>query len=110
MKTLVLMAHSNPNDSAVNKKIKQNLEKEETVVYKDLKSLYSDFNFNVKEEQKALLDADKIVFQFPLYWFTAPSILKQYTDDIFTHDFAFKYDKNGVWQSLNSQIKNFKWL
>jgi len=109
-KTLVIMAHTNPNDSVVNNKIKHALQDEQNVLYKDIKSLYRDFNFDVKKEQEDLLSVDKIIFQFPLYWFTAPSVLKQWVDDVFTHDFAFRYDENGQWQTLKLQDKEFQMI
>jgi len=109
-KTLVIMAHSNPNDSRVNKKIKETLQDEENIIYKDIKSLYNNFDFDVKKEQNDLVNVDKVVFQFPLYWFTAPSILKQWTDDVFTNGFAFTYDENGAWQTLKLQDKEFQML
>jgi len=109
-KTLVIMAHSNPNDSTVNKKIKETLEDEENIIYKDIKSLYKNFDFDIEKEQNDLVNVDKVVFQFPLYWFTAPSILKQWTDDVFTNGFAFTYDENGTWQTLKLQDKKFQML
>lgn len=109
-KTLIIMAHSNPNDSKINKRIKKALENEEHITYKDIKSLYQDYNFDVKKEQKDLINAEKIIFQFPLYWWTAPAILKQWMDDVYAYDFAFKYDENGEWQALNLQNKEFQMI
>ena len=43
----------------------------------------------VAEEQAALLAADLIIVQFPLYWSTFPCVLKKWIDDVFTFDFAF---------------------
>ena len=73
---LVIMAHSNPLDSKINNTIKEELQKEDNIIYKDIKTLYNDFNFDIKKEQSDILAVDKIIFQFPLYWYTAPSILK----------------------------------
>ena len=84
------------------------LENEETILYKDIKTLYSDFKFDIKKEQEDILKADKIVFQFPLYWYTAPSILKQWVDDVFAYDFAFTYDKEGSWTPLHLVDKKFQ--
>ncbi|MGF1728901.1 NAD(P)H dehydrogenase [Photobacterium proteolyticum] len=44
---------------------------------------------DIKEEQAALLRADVIVVQFPLYWSTFPAVLKKWIDDVFTYGFAF---------------------
>lgn len=109
-KTLIIMAHSNPNDSKINKRIKHTLENEEDIIYKDIKSLYQDYNFDVKKEQEALMNAQKIIFQFPLYWWTAPAILKQWMDDIYTYGFAYKYDDKGAWKALKLQNKEFQMI
>ncbi len=46
----------------------------------------------VADEQAALLDADLVIVQFPLYWSTFPAVLKQWIDDVFTYGFAFGPD------------------
>ncbi|MBY6187631.1 NAD(P)H-dependent oxidoreductase [Marinobacter hydrocarbonoclasticus] len=43
----------------------------------------------VADEQAALLAADLVIVQFPLYWSTFPHVLKKWIDDVFTYDFAF---------------------
>ncbi|WP_405016941.1 NAD(P)H-dependent oxidoreductase [Kitasatospora sp. NBC_00070] len=44
---------------------------------------------DVRAEQEKLLWADTIVFQFPLWWYTMPAILKGWVDRVFTHRFAY---------------------
>ncbi|WP_030220878.1 NAD(P)H-dependent oxidoreductase [Streptomyces bikiniensis] len=44
---------------------------------------------DVLAEQEKLLWADAIVFQFPLWWYTMPAILKGWVDRVFTHRFAY---------------------
>lgn len=109
-KTLVIMAHSNPSESKINKRIKESLENEDSIIFKDIKTLYSDYNFDIKKEQEDILKVDKIVFQFPVYWFTAPSILKQWVDDVFVNDFAFNYDDDGTFEALNLLGKKFQMI
>ncbi len=109
-KTLIIMAHSNPSNSIFNQKIKKSLENEENIIYKDIKTLYSDYKFDIKKEQEDILSAQKIIFQFPLYWYTAPSILKQWVDDVFSVDFAFKYEENGSFKALNLVDKEFQMI
>ncbi len=43
----------------------------------------------IRAEQQKLLDADLVVLQFPLWWFTMPAILKGWVDRVFTYDFAY---------------------
>ncbi|MCX5264770.1 NAD(P)H-dependent oxidoreductase [Streptomyces sp. NBC_00199] len=44
---------------------------------------------DVVAEQEKLLWADTIVFQFPLWWYTMPAILKGWVDRVFTCHFAY---------------------
>ncbi|NRB47470.1 MAG: NAD(P)H-dependent oxidoreductase [Saprospiraceae bacterium] len=43
----------------------------------------------IKQEQEALEWADAIVFQFPLWWYSVPAILKSYFDHVFSVGFAY---------------------
>ena len=54
--------------------------------------LYADYprhNINADTEQKQLLDHDIIAFQFPMFWYAAPSLLKEWTDLVLEQGFAF---------------------
>jgi putative NADPH-quinone reductase len=64
------------------------LEKENVVV-RNLNQLYPDYKIDVKTEQEFLLKADTIIFQYPLFWYNVPSILKEWMDSVFTYGFAF---------------------
>ena len=44
---------------------------------------------DVLAEQEKLLWADTIIFQFPLWWYTMPAILKGWVDRVFTYHFAY---------------------
>lgn len=44
---------------------------------------------DVRAEQEKLLWADTVLFQFPLWWFTMPAILKGWVDRVFTYHFAY---------------------
>ena len=94
-KVLVILAHSDIDASIVNKRFAQEFELYESVTVKEIKSLYPDYNIDVEKEQDDLRRADKIVFQFPLYWFNSPAILKEYIDKVFDFGFAFDMDENG---------------
>ncbi len=40
-------------------------------------------------EQKLLKNADRIIFQFPLYWYAAPFGLKKWEDEVLTRNFIY---------------------
>jgi NAD(P)H dehydrogenase (quinone) len=44
---------------------------------------------DVAAEQEKLLWADTVVFQFPLWWYTMPAILKGWVDRVFSFHFAY---------------------
>ncbi|KAM4705576.1 ribosyldihydronicotinamide dehydrogenase [quinone] isoform 2-T2 [Rhinophrynus dorsalis] len=45
----------------------------------------------ILKEQKKIKEADLIIFQFPLYWFSFPAIMKGWIDRVFTQGFAFDF-------------------
>ncbi|HEY4180397.1 MAG TPA: NAD(P)H-dependent oxidoreductase [Kofleriaceae bacterium] len=50
---------------------------------------------DVQAEQEKLIAADAIVMQFPLWWFTAPAIVKGWIDRVFAFGFAYGYKGAG---------------
>ena len=62
------------------------------VTYVDLYRDYPRFDIDVNVEQKRLLDHDVILFQFPLFWYSTPSIIKEWEDLVLEHGFAYGTD------------------
>ena len=88
--TLVLVFHPNISESRVNKALgaaAESLGGGITVRY--MYDLYPDFNIDVATEQAALLSADRIVLQYPLYWLSCPPLLKKWLDDVLTFGWAY---------------------
>uniref|UniRef100_H3B1W2 Ribosyldihydronicotinamide dehydrogenase [quinone] n=1 Tax=Latimeria chalumnae TaxID=7897 RepID=H3B1W2_LATCH len=44
---------------------------------------------DVLEEQKKVLDANLVIFQFPVYWFSMPAIMKGWIDRVFIQGFSY---------------------
>ncbi|KAG8437510.1 hypothetical protein GDO86_008278 [Hymenochirus boettgeri] len=44
---------------------------------------------DIVEEQKKIEAADLVIFQFPMYWFGLPSLLKGWVERVFTSGFAY---------------------
>jgi NAD(P)H dehydrogenase (quinone) len=44
---------------------------------------------DVRAEQEKLLWADTVVFQFPLWWYSMPAILKGWVERVFSYHFAY---------------------
>jgi len=89
IKVVVISGHPNLNESMANKKIINILSSLNKTHVRCLDDLYPDYNIDIPAEQAALIDADLVIFQFPLYWSTYPALLKKWFDDVFTYNFAF---------------------
>lgn len=94
-KVLVIQAHDDMNNSRVNKRFSKEIEGLGNVEIRDLKALYPDYRIDIEAEQEAIRRADKIVFQFPMFWFNAPSILKEWIDKVYALGFAFDVTSEG---------------
>ncbi|XP_068019128.1 ribosyldihydronicotinamide dehydrogenase [quinone] [Melanerpes formicivorus] len=46
---------------------------------------------DVVEEQKKVQEADLLIFQFPLYWFSMPAIMKGWMDRVLVQGFAYGF-------------------
>ncbi len=90
MKILHLVFHPDLNNSRNNSTWKNQLEKSGKVTTsRDLYSEYPDFNIDIAREQQFLLEHDRVVIQFPLYWYSMPPLLKKWLDDVLTFNFAY---------------------
>lgn len=89
MKTLVILAHPRFESSRVNRALAEAAEGEQGVTVRRLYELYPDGVIDVEAEQTAVEAADRIVLQFPMYWYSSPSLLKQWQDDVLTHGWAY---------------------
>ncbi|APD05581.1 glutathione-regulated potassium-efflux system ancillary protein KefG [Flavobacteriaceae bacterium UJ101] len=89
MKILVLQAHPNMSKSILNKRFSKELEGKNNIKVRNLYALYPNWEIDAEKEQKELLEADRVVFQFPFYWYNMTPLLKKYFDDIFLYGFAY---------------------
>ncbi|KAJ6664506.1 hypothetical protein lerEdw1_007163 [Lerista edwardsae] len=48
---------------------------------------------DVIAEQRKVKEADLVIFQFPLYWFSMPAIMKGWLDRVFVQGFAHDFPK-----------------
>ncbi|WP_113738522.1 NAD(P)H-dependent oxidoreductase [Blattabacterium clevelandi] len=84
---LFLVAHPNIENSILNKKIIQNIHHnkyKKNIIIRKLYNIYPDFKIKVEEEIRIILNTKFIVFQFPFYWYSYPSLLKEWKDKVFT--------------------------
>jgi putative NADPH-quinone reductase len=91
-KTLMILAHPKIEESIGNKIISEAIANQENTELRHLDKLYPDFKINIEAEQEALLSADTIIFQYPLFWYSTPAILKEWIDQVIQYGFAFGAD------------------
>jgi NAD(P)H dehydrogenase (quinone) len=115
MKTLIVVAHPNPesfNKSGILKTVTESLlAKNHEVRVRDLYEL----NFNpilsgadfaefqkgqmppdIKTEQEHISWATNIVLIYPIWWIGRPAIMQGYFDRVLSFNFAFTVDQNGA--------------
>ena len=86
---LIISGHTDLSASVANKTILDTVHKElpEAEIVR-LDSLYPDYKINVEAEQQRLVKADIIVLEFPVFWYSAPSILERWMEETFKHGFS----------------------
>lgn len=90
MKTLIIVTHPDMKNSLVNKRWVKALQQfPDRFHIHQLYEAYPDEKIDVAAEQKLIEQYDKIVFQFPYYWFNSPSMLKKWLDEVLTHGWAY---------------------
>ena len=87
---LIVSGHPELRDNSfANKIIMEDLAKLlPDAVIDDLSALYPDYQINVEAEQQKLIDADIIVLQFPIFWYSCPALLAKWLEDVFVRGFS----------------------
>ena len=88
-KIVILVFHPVLHKSRVNSVLLNAVEELGEVSFRYMYDLYPDYQIDIKEEQEVLLQHDIIIWQHPLYWYSAPSLLKEWIDLVLEHGFAY---------------------
>jgi glutathione-regulated potassium-efflux system ancillary protein KefF len=88
----LVYAHPYPDRSRANHLLVEAVRDLPGVGLRSLYDLYPDFGIDVQAEQEALSEADVIVWQHPLYWYTVPGLLKHWFDKVLAHGWAYGAD------------------
>lgn len=58
--------------------------------------------YQIRDEQEKFKQADVVIFQYPVFWFSVPGALKTYLDDVYEHGVFFtgsdRYGEGGLLQ------------
>ncbi len=88
-KVLILFAHPSHHRSEVNVPLFEASQQIEGVNCVDLYASYPNMRIDIDQEQSQLNEHDVIIFQFPLYWYSTPAILKEWQDLVLEHGYAY---------------------
>jgi len=86
---VVLYAHPAHQRSRINRALYTAIADLPGVALRDLYELYPDFDIDVRAEQALLRPARLLVLQHPVYWYSTPSLLKEWIDTVLTRGFAY---------------------
>ena len=84
MTTVLLLAHADFGASRANRALLRGLIDVPGLEVTQLYALYPDGRINASVERERLLRATRLVFQFPLQWYSTPALLKQWEDAVLT--------------------------
>ena len=88
-KLIVYYAHPGHKHSRANKAMVAEAITVDGISFVDLYAEYPRFEIDIDREQQRLLDHDVILFQFPMFWYSTPSLIKEWQDLVLEHGFAY---------------------
>ncbi|MBJ9991670.1 MULTISPECIES: NAD(P)H-dependent oxidoreductase [Paenibacillus] len=89
MKTMVIVSHPDLSKSRANHALLEALPKHTDIHVRDLYQEYPDWQIDADREKQLLLAYDRIILQFPFYWYSSPPLLKKWFDDVLTSGWAY---------------------
>lgn len=81
-RALVIYAHPRHQTSRACRQLLAAISDLDEVTIRDLYEEYPDFHINIGHEQSLLRNHQLVIFLFPLYWYSAPSLLKEWQDRV----------------------------
>lgn len=101
-KALVIFAHPYFEYSNANVELIKAYDGAENLVFRDLYEEYPDFHIETFKERKRIREYERLVFHFPLIWFSVPPLLKLWIDEVF--DISWNLEKNHPLQNKDAII------
>ncbi len=98
-KTLVLLFHPNMKRSRANAALASAAADLDDVDVVDMQAVFPqglDLFRDAEGEAARLLEAERIVLQFPVQWYSTPPLLKAWEDAVLTRMFYIAYEEEGL--------------
>lgn len=89
MKVLIVFAHPAFESSRINRALYESVKDMPDVTWHDLYDTYPQQMINVQYEQALLTQADVVILQHPLYWYSCPALMKNWLDSVLTLGWAY---------------------
>ena len=88
---LVITAHPHAESSRVNRTLSRTVAALDgrAVESRDLYALYPDYLIDIEAEQAALAPARLVVWQHPIHWYSMPSLMKLWVDEVLAFGWAY---------------------
>jgi glutathione-regulated potassium-efflux system ancillary protein KefG len=86
---LLVLAHPALERSRANRALAKAAKGLSGVTFRDLYESYPDFVIDIEAEQASLIAHDVVALQFPFYWYSTPSLMKEWLDLVWLHGFAY---------------------
>lgn len=84
MKTLIIISHPNIAESTSQQFFLAGLDNREEVTIRHLERAYPEGKIDKVSECQLVREHDRLIFQFPLYWYSSPALLKEWQDQVLT--------------------------
>jgi glutathione-regulated potassium-efflux system ancillary protein KefG len=91
MKTLVIAAHPDLGGSRIHRSWLATLRAHQSAEFtvNELYAQYADEKIDVRREQALLVKHQRIIFEFPIYWYSSPPLLKKWFDEVLEYGWAY---------------------
>ncbi|MEO1770367.1 NAD(P)H-dependent oxidoreductase [Candidatus Enterococcus ferrettii] len=89
MKTLILIFYPLLSQTQINNRFADSVELHPKTTVRRLYDIYNHGTIDVLKERTLLEQADRIIFQFPLQWYSSPSLLVEWQEEVFTFNWVF---------------------
>ena len=107
MKTLIISAHPNLEESVINRRWLTELRKQpDLCTIHTLAACYPDGRIDVERKHRLIEEHGSLIFQFPIYWFSCPPILKTWFDEVLTHGWLTEETAGISWRGARSRSRS----
>jgi glutathione-regulated potassium-efflux system ancillary protein KefG len=89
MKVLVNLFHPQFGQSRVHRCWWETLQQDPSITVSLMYDENPAWQFDLQREQSRLLSHDRIVLQFPFYWYSSPALVKKWLDDVLAYNWAY---------------------